>query len=228
MSEARTDGPRPAAATLLRVADALAWPLLVLRADAALLLANRAGRHALHEAQALHQGTDGRVLPVVAAARAAFLQALAEVAGSGTGRTLRLAHATGEAGAAAGASTASLAPLGPGGAGPVLLTLPAPGHQTEVDAFAERHGLTPAETRVLQRLLRGDNSTRAAAALGSSPATVRSQIVALRRKSGHRDLGTLLQAVARLPPLGTWPASSPGSSPAPAASEPRRGRPAPG
>ncbi|MDE2146367.1 MAG: hypothetical protein KGJ24_06735 [Burkholderiales bacterium] len=205
MSETRADAPLPSAATLLQLLDALAWPLIVLRAGAELLHANRAGHLALHEALALHLGPDRRVQPTAADVHPAFLQALAEVAAGGPRRALRL-------GATAGACTVHLVPLGPaGGTGPVLLALPAPGSRAEVGAFAERHRLTPAETRVLERLVHGDSSTRAAAVLGSSPATVRSQIVALRRKSGHRDLGALLRDLAGLPS----PAPGAGRAPPP-------------
>ena len=42
-----------------------------------------------------------------------------------------------------------------------------------------------------------------AAALGTQPATVRSQLASLRRKTGHGSVAALLRALAAMPPVAT-------------------------
>ena len=65
----------PSAATLAQVADALAWPLLLLRADTTLLHANAAARGLLRQGQPLHISRQREVQPASLRHRAAFEQA---------------------------------------------------------------------------------------------------------------------------------------------------------
>jgi DNA-binding CsgD family transcriptional regulator len=67
--------------------------------------------------------------------------------------------------------------------------------------FAREHGLTPAEARVLAALCEGRTPLQIAAAQGVAISTVRSQIGALRAKTGAADLRALVRKVAVLPPL---------------------------
>jgi DNA-binding CsgD family transcriptional regulator len=67
--------------------------------------------------------------------------------------------------------------------------------------FAREHGLTPAEARVLTALCEGRTPLQIAAAQGVAISTVRSQIGALRAKTGAGDLRSLVRQVAVLPPL---------------------------
>ena len=182
---------------LAQLADALVWPLLLLRPDGTLLHANLAARQLLLRGRPLQLSPERRVLPTLTQQRPEFAAALAIAAASGGRRLLRWP------GTGLGYS-ATLAALGADAGGQVSLLLalaPAEGRAADAQAYAHLHGLSPAETRVLQRLALGDNSTRAAAALGVMPATVRSQIVALRRKTGHSSVNQLVQALAGMPPL---------------------------
>lgn len=70
-----------------------------------------------------------------------------------------------------------------------------------VQGFARSHGLTPAETRVLVALCQGTPPADVAAELGVGIATVRSQIGAIRQKTGAESIRALVQQVAVLPPL---------------------------
>lgn len=70
-----------------------------------------------------------------------------------------------------------------------------------VQWFAQIHGLTAAESRVLAHLCDGDSPRDVAAALGVGLATVRTQIAAIRSKTQSPDLRSLLQQVACLPPM---------------------------
>ena len=69
------------------------------------------------------------------------------------------------------------------------------------DAYARQHGLTLAEARVLRYLCAGDRPQDIAFGLGVKLSTVRTQIGSIRAKTGARDIGAIVQRVARLPPL---------------------------
>ncbi len=69
------------------------------------------------------------------------------------------------------------------------------------DAYARQHALTLAEARVLRHLCVGDRPQDIAYGLGVKLSTVRTQIGSIRAKTGSRDIGAIVQRVARLPPL---------------------------
>ncbi len=200
-SSTRSAAPLPgagaaSAAVLAQVADALAWPLLLVQADGILLHANAAARRTLRQGRLLRLSADRRVEPGPSDRRAEFAAVLA-AAPTATQRVLRWADGDLPC-------SASIAALASDGAGrvPVLVALSVAGTgAASARAFAALHGLSGAETRVLERLALGDNSRRAAAALGVTAATVRSHAVALRRKTGHATVAALLQTLASLPPL---------------------------
>ena len=188
---------------LARVADALAWPLLLLRADATLVHANLAARRLLRQGRTLCLMPGQRVQPAAAVRQPAFNAALQTAANGGPPQTLRWA-APGERFVATLSALAAADSPAATAVAPALLLLamaPAEARAAEVRPFAAMHGLSAAETRVLHCLARGLNSSAAAAALGVTPATVRSQTAALRRKTGQPTVGALLKALAALPPL---------------------------
>ena len=67
--------------------------------------------------------------------------------------------------------------------------------------FARSHGLTQAETRVLQALTEGLHPNDIAHRFGVGIATIRSQIGCIRVKTHADSIGALLRQVAALPPL---------------------------
>lgn len=69
------------------------------------------------------------------------------------------------------------------------------------DSYARQHGLTLAEARVLRHLCAGERPQDIADMLGVKLSTVRTQIGSIRGKTGSRDIGAIVQYVARLPPL---------------------------
>ena len=98
--------------------------------------------------------------------------------------------------------------------------VPLPGHETErrsavllllgkrqvceqlsVQAFARSHGLTPAETRVLGGLCRGERPDDLAELLGVQISTIRTQIGSIRQKTGTDSIRALVRKVSVLPPL---------------------------
>jgi DNA-binding CsgD family transcriptional regulator len=67
--------------------------------------------------------------------------------------------------------------------------------------FASSHDLTPAETRVLQAIGRGIAPTEIARGQGVKISTVRTQIKAIRQKTGVSTITGLVRLVAGLPPM---------------------------
>ncbi len=219
--------PQATLSQMAQMADALMWPLLVLRADGTLLHANRAARRLLANQSLLALRPDRRLGRLPASQQPAFERALAAAR---QGQTVVLNWPASE-GHPAG--TASLGPLGgtretePGTAtgagmdaaagewadkraderpdgGELLLALSAVERTDgQLQAYARLHRLSPAETRVLLRLALGENSAEAAHALGVSTATVRSQVISLRRKTGHTSVLQLLRGLAGMPPVLT-------------------------
>jgi DNA-binding CsgD family transcriptional regulator len=192
-----SEPPAPNAEVLAQVADALAWPLFVLRADGFLLHANLAGLELLKKGRVLQLSPEHRVQAAPVRRRPALAQALQD---ADRRRQRVVLHGT-----AGGAGfSATVTPLAAAGAGPAPLLLAlAHGHTpgSDIDEFSALHDLTAAEARVMRRLALGESSSRAAHSLGVKPATVRTQVVAIRRKTGHASVAELLQALAAIPPL---------------------------
>ena len=69
--------------------------------------------------------------------------------------------------------------------------------------FARDHGLTPAETRVLELLCDGLDPRDIATLNEVSLTTVRTQVTSIRDKTGTASIRALLQRVATLPPMVT-------------------------
>lgn len=67
--------------------------------------------------------------------------------------------------------------------------------------FARDHGLSAAESQVLQQLCEGRQPAEIAARQGVAMATVRTQIASIRVKTDTATVGELIQRVARLPPI---------------------------
>jgi DNA-binding CsgD family transcriptional regulator len=185
----------PTAAVLAQVADALAWPLLLVRSDGRLLHANLAGHELLRQARVLRLTAHHGVEPTAPAGRPALAEALKTAALSK--RRSVLHWPLGREGL-----TATVTPLpGPGGGEGLLLLALAALETDGADDFSVMHRLTPAEGRVMRRLALGESSATVALALGVKPTTVRSQVMAIRRKTGHASVADLLRALATMPRL---------------------------
>jgi len=190
--------PFASAEDLASAIDTLVYPLMVLYPDGQLLHANQAAREMLGAGQPLVLGPDQHVSPRIAQHRSQFSFALQATS---AGQAQQLHWADGPH-----ALHAALRPLDVATANtpspPVLLML-APSIETEFDAsgFAANHRLSAAETRVLEALMHGSKAENAAERLGVGVATVRSQIAAIRKKTGHDSVAGLLAALGHLPPL---------------------------
>ena len=183
------------APALLRLADALAWPLLLMDAHGVLRHANLAARQCLADRQPLCRLAHQRLSPLAEPLRPAFVAALQAAAagqpqvlawptpaGEIQGHLHRLPHA---------ADTETLLML-------VLSVNGQPG--PDLPAYASASHLSAPERRVLQALVRVGSADGVAADLGLAPSTVRRHVSALRRKTGHTSVAELLMTVGRLPP----------------------------
>jgi len=192
------DRPFASNEDLASAIDTLVYPLMVLYPDGQLLHANLAARELLDAGTPLVLGPDQHVTPRNARYRSRFSSALQA---SSAGQAQQLHWADGPQALHAAMRPLNMATVA-APSPPVLLML-APPKETEFDAggFATQHSLSAAETRVLEALLHGFKAEDAAERLGVGVATVRSQIAAIRKKTGHSSVASLLAALGHMPPL---------------------------
>jgi len=96
----------------------------------------------------------------------------------------------------------SVIPLG-GDATLVILGRRHLSERISIDNYARIHGLTPAETRVLEGLCEGLDPREIAEVHEVGLATVRTQIGSLRAKTQTANLRALVRQVGLLPPMRT-------------------------
>lgn len=193
-------GPAPAAAPphwFARMLDEIDYGMLLVTDDRVVLHANHVARAELdaeHPLQLLGAELRVRHPQDVAPLR----DALAGARSRGLRRLLGLGQ---------GAQRVSVAvvPL-PAAEGDEALTLLVFGKRRMCEAltahwFAREHGLTPAEARVLAALCDGRPPVKIAEEQGVAISTVRSQIGAIRSKTGAPSIRALVRQVAVLPPL---------------------------
>jgi DNA-binding CsgD family transcriptional regulator len=100
--------------------------------------------------------------------------------------------------------TVAVLPLAPvGGRSALLVSLPRPQRSEDLSlqCYARSHGLTAAETGVLEALFEGDKPLDIARRKGVQLSTVRTQISCIRHKTATRSIRELLGTVAALPPM---------------------------
>ncbi len=191
------DAPLPAQWFELML-DEIDYGVLLLDADARLLHLNHAARcelDAQHPLQLL-----GRQLSARDAADAARLQDALQAA---LRRGLRRLLMLGQDGHRVAMSVVPLRSGGPAGAAATQLSL---GKRQMCGGlgmhwFARNHGLTLAETRVLEALSEGLQPSEVAERHGVGISTIRSQIGSIRSKTRSDSIGALVRQVAVLPPL---------------------------
>lgn len=83
----------------------------------------------------------------------------------------------------------------------VILAKPALCQGLTLQAYAREHGLTEGEREVLGALCAGRSPEEIAQQRQVALSTVRTQIGAIRAKTGARDIGALVRSMAVLPPL---------------------------
>lgn len=184
--------PPPLGRLLARALDELDYGILLLDAEGGVLHLNHrarrmlGGEHALQLLGAQLRARDPRDV-------APLCEALHAAAGRGLRRLLPLGD-TGQR------QVAVLVPMEPGVAALML----ARDHVCEdlsIECFARSHGLTPAETRVLAGLARGQRPEQIRREQGVKLCTVRTQIGSIRAKTGAESITALVRLVAALPPM---------------------------
>lgn len=180
--------------------DAIDYGLLLLDENGAIVHANRQAEAELDGLHPLHRR--GRELCARRAADQSCLQAALAGALKGMRRLVTLGE-PGEPGRSASVSVVPLDTAAPPGAPRILLLL---GKRQlceplSVQWFARAHGLTPTETRVLEALCEGCDARDVAERHGVGLATVRTQIGAIRAKTGAESIRDLVRLVAALPPM---------------------------
>jgi DNA-binding CsgD family transcriptional regulator len=183
---------------LAQMIDEIDYGMLLLSADAQLLHANHAARAELdagHPLQLL-----GRTLRARLAQDVAPLHDALAAAQRGLRRLLTVGGGTQRV-------SVAVVPLGAlGDAGDRAATLVVLSKRELCEAlsvhwYARAHGLTQAETRVLEGLCRGLQPREIAQAHGVELSTVRTQVGQIRAKTGADSIRGLVAQVARLPPL---------------------------
>lgn len=183
---------------LRAVTDLLATPMLLIGDAGRLCFANRAASDQLDSCVGLCLTDEGQVEAVDHSHREAWKSGLADAR---LGARVLLHWRLGAA--PFSASLCALPPKPGDTPGTQVLVLMGAGSSAELDVqgFALAHRLSAAETRVVARIARGESYRDVAAALGVTLATVRSQALSIRRKTGHRSAQDLQVALADLPPL---------------------------
>ena len=179
--------------------DELDYGILLLGPDRQLMLMNHAARAELdteHPLQVLGRELRAREPQDVAALHEALVAAsnkgLRRLLALGSGEhRVSLAVVPLERGSSAQGEFASMVTLGKRRVCEKL----------SVQWFAQAHALTPAEARVLEALCCGLSPRAAALQQGVGLATVRTQVGNIRAKTHARDIRSVVQQVALLPPM---------------------------
>lgn len=178
--------------------DEIDYGVLLLDSDAQVMHLNHAARCELDDQHPLQ--LQGRQLH---ARDGADMARLHEALQAATQRGLRRLLILGQD---AHRVAMSVVPLRTGGSGGQTATQLSLGKRQMcgglgVQWFARNHGLTLAETRVLEALSEGLHPNDIATRYGVGISTIRSQIGSIRLKTGSDSIGALVRQVAVLPPL---------------------------
>jgi DNA-binding CsgD family transcriptional regulator len=182
----------PLGRLLARALDEVDYGVVLLNAEAQVLHLNHRARQMMVGEHALqlhgHQLRTRDVLELV------MLQdALRAAAQRGLRRLLTLGQGENR-------QSAALVPVGDGIAA-LLLGKSRVCEDLSIQCFASSHALTTAETRVLAALGGGIAPADIARDLGVKLSTVRTQIGAIRQKTGASSITALVRVVAALPPM---------------------------
>ncbi|MET0349071.1 MAG: LuxR C-terminal-related transcriptional regulator [Rhizobacter sp.] len=179
---------------LLAMLDEVDHPMLLVSTGLRLLHANRAALRRLRAGDTLH--VERGVLRAAGDRDTASLASAVQGAGArGLRRQVRL-------GDTPGAAPLAVLPLAPGGE--VALLILAKSDAVEpltLQCFAQTHGLTGAESKVLAALCWGASPQDIARDQGVAMTTVRTHIASLRGKTAVGSIGQLVRRVTMLPPM---------------------------
>ena len=192
-------------AALLRFFNELAYGLIVVDANRQVVHINRAARGALAREQRLR--VRGRAIEAWRERDAKVFAHALDTALSGRRAAMRIGECKG-----AGQSNIILVPL-PAPASTSALNQSQVGHialvfersacaeSLSIAFYAQNHGLTSGEERVLRALNQDQSVGEVASALGTAISTIRTHVNHIREKTGARSLRALVANVRSVPPL---------------------------
>ena len=189
---AETPAVAPLSTLLARALDEVDFGIVLVAEDGEVLHLNHRARRTLHGDRSLHvlgnrlRTSDPRSL-------ARLHEALHDATQRGLRRLLAVGHGDGK-------QLAALVPVQAGVAA-LLLGRSDVCEDLSMQCFARNHDLTAAETRVLAALGRGVTPAEIALEQGVKISTVRTQISAIRQKTGASTITALVRLVAGLPPM---------------------------
>ncbi len=195
-------------ARMAETLDALKLGVVLANEDSRILHANRAAEAMMREGGPLRDR--GGVLRAEGGAasleiRSAIKQAARNESGIGkTGLAVRLTEEEGEAPVVAHvlplAGSEVRSRLEPAAVAAVFVN-PKVDDAASAQAVAATYGLTPAETRVLTRVLTGNTVAEAAADLGIAPTTARTHLDSIFAKTGVSRQSELIRLAAQVTPV---------------------------
>jgi DNA-binding CsgD family transcriptional regulator len=185
---------RRMAATL----DALKLGVVLANADGRILYANRAAQEMMRDGGPLRD-RDGILRAESGAASAEIRAAIRHAGGCGNGRTSLAVRLTEPDHTPVVAHVLALAAgrAEPAAVAAVFIN-PTVDNGSSAQAVAATFGLTPAETRVLGRVLSGCSVVKAAAELGIAPTTARTHLDSIFAKTGVSRQSQLLRLAAQI------------------------------
>ena len=183
---------RPLSTLLAKALDEVDFGIVLVAEDGEVLHLNHRARHALYAEQGL-QVLGNRLHTSDPRSLARLQHALHDAARRGLRRLLALGHGDNR-------QLAALVPVQTGVAA-LLMGRTSVCEDLSIQCFARTHELTSAETRVLAALGRGVAPAEIAREQGVKISTVRTQISAIRQKTGVGTITALVRLVAGLPPM---------------------------
>lgn len=188
-------------AALMRLFNELAYGLIVLDADRHVVHINRAARGALAREQ--HLRVSGRALQAWRECDAKVFTRALDNAFSGKRAAMKIGESQ---------STILLVPL-PGLVSTGVTRISQVAHialvfersacseSLSIAFYAQNHGLTSGEERVLRALNEDQSVGEVAGSLGTAISTIRTHVNHIREKTGARSLRALVANVRSVPPL---------------------------
>ena len=195
----------PASAALLRLFNELAYGIIVVDANRQVVHINRAARGALAREQRLR--VRGQALEAWRERDAKVFAHALDTAFSGRRAAMRIGECKDS-----GQSNIILVPL-PAPASTSALNQSQIGHialmfersacteSLSIAFYAQNHGLTSGEERVLRALNDDQSVVEVANALGTAISTIRTHVNHIREKTGARSLRALMANLRSVPPL---------------------------
>ena len=190
-----------AGAAVLRLFNELAYGLIVLDADRHVVHINRAARDALTREQGMR--LRGRALQAWRECDAKVFSHALDTAFNGRRAAMKLGESQGTIMLVPLPSTVATEAAGTAQPGHIALVFErsACAESLSIAFYAQNHGLTSGEERVLRALNEDQSVGEVAGSLGTAISTIRTHVNHIREKTGARSLRALVANVRSVPPL---------------------------